>query len=507
MSDIGSFRSMDKYLSNMDQRRAWAVAFFLAMVNAADAVEIMSIGFILSSESFLEASVLDKSLLSSAVFLGMFVGGVLFGNISDIYGRRPLLLGCTAVNAASGVASALAPTFGLLVFFRFFGGLAIGGSIPIMFTLGAELFPMEIRGSLISFIGSFWMVGALFTAISAWIMLGTEHSDWRHYAGVCTIPAMLSTIMTYFFIPESPRYLLQKDKIVEASEVLSKYCGMDISSDSLKKTPARNSLVNYLTEPIEETESSEASSEKSDGTYCMDIQYIKYMFSPELKNTSLILFCTWFTLAFGSYGITTWITTLYTEVGISDEYLAAVIYTTANLPGNIITIFFIEKWGRKEFLFAGMIGSGISAFGFAFGTDSAGVVIFFSFLFNMFSVIAWNSLSCFTTELFPTHIRSSSQGLLSAVGRLGAVIAQIVFADLEHSPITILLATAVCMFIGATAVYQVDVDSSGKGLVEEGDMDRSTVDADADAFEAEMTCSVDEQEDRQNNKVFNPLSK
>ena len=46
MSDIGSFRSMDKYLSNMDQRRAWAVAFFLAMVNAADAVEIMSIGSI-----------------------------------------------------------------------------------------------------------------------------------------------------------------------------------------------------------------------------------------------------------------------------------------------------------------------------------------------------------------------------------------------------------------------------------------------------------------------------
>ena len=419
---------------------------------------------------------------------------------------RPLLLGCIAGNAASGIASALSPTFGLLVFFRFFGGLAIGGSIPIMFTLGAELFPMEIRGSLISFIGSFWMVGAMFTAVSAWIMLGGAHSSWRSYAGVCTIPAILSTIMTYFFIPESPRYLLQKNRISEASEVLSRYTGMSISSDRLQRTPARHSVNGVLTQatPMDESEGSESSEGKSGANFCM--QNMKFMFSPELKKTSIVLFITWFTLAFGSYGITTWITTLYTDVGISDEYLAAVIYTTANLPGNFITIFYIEKYDRKNFLFTGMLGSGIAAFGFAFGTDSASVVIFFSFLFNMFSVIAWNSLSCYTTELFPTHIRSSSQGLLSAVGRLGAVFAQIVNADLEHSPITLLLVTAVCMFSGAAAVSQMELSSSGKGLVEENNMQQEGEMRPGDIQHQDLMYESELMYKDEQNEIQNPIS-
>jgi len=56
----------------------------------------MSIGFILSSDSFLEASVLDKSLLTSAVFIGMFVGGIVFGRLSDYWGRRYVRDRCDA---------------------------------------------------------------------------------------------------------------------------------------------------------------------------------------------------------------------------------------------------------------------------------------------------------------------------------------------------------------------------------------------------------------------------
>jgi VNT family MFS transporter (synaptic vesicle glycoprotein 2) len=53
---------------------------------------------------------------------------------------------------------------------RYLIGLGIGGSVPIVFSLGAEFFPTEVRGRHLSVIASFWMVGALFTAGAAWVV-------------------------------------------------------------------------------------------------------------------------------------------------------------------------------------------------------------------------------------------------------------------------------------------------------------------------------------------------
>ncbi len=57
-----------------------------------------------------------------------------------------------------------------------------------------------------------------------------------------------------------------------------------------------------------------------------------------------------FTLSFGSYGISTWISTLFEDVGLTNAYAAAFIYALANLPGNAASILYIEKYGRRNML-------------------------------------------------------------------------------------------------------------------------------------------------------------
>lgn len=144
----------------------------------------------------------------------MFIGGIGCGLFSDIYGRRPCLLYSLAINTIAGVASAFAPNVKLLIVCRVIGGIGIGGSVPAVFSLGAEMFAPAVRGKLLSAIASFWMVGAIFVAGAAWIMLGKDSkgneilpgSNWRWFAGVCAVPAFTAFLLTLFILPESQRF-------------------------------------------------------------------------------------------------------------------------------------------------------------------------------------------------------------------------------------------------------------------------------------------------------------
>lgn len=94
--------------------------------------------------------------LSAAVFIGMLFGGLMCGLLSDRIGRRPCLQYSLLLNAVAGLASAAAPDIDWLITFRVIGGIGIGGSVPSVFTLGAELFPAEIRGKLLSVVAWYY---------------------------------------------------------------------------------------------------------------------------------------------------------------------------------------------------------------------------------------------------------------------------------------------------------------------------------------------------------------
>jgi MFS family permease len=142
---------LEKCIDSIPVETAWKLAIILALGNAADAIEILCIGFIMNE---LNTSTEEKEFLSAAVFLGMLVGGLLCGILSDKLGRKPCLMISLSLNAIAGIASALAPSVEVLIACRICGGLGIGGSVPSVFTLGAEIFPTAQRGRLLSVVAS-----------------------------------------------------------------------------------------------------------------------------------------------------------------------------------------------------------------------------------------------------------------------------------------------------------------------------------------------------------------
>lgn len=416
---------------------------------------------------YFKATNIDLSViefLSAAVFIGMLVGGLVCGYASDIFGRRLCLIISLLINMLAGLACSLAPSIDILIFFRVIGGLGIGGSVPVVFSLGAEIFPYLYRGVLLSLIASFWMIGAIFASLFAWVMLGNDASGqrflpsctWRSYAAVCAIPATLALILTYFFVPESPRYFLHRG---ERSNVLKSLAVLtngkfydDVSKDNDDNSDSRNNQ-----------------SMKAPDSQSSVFSALSLLFSPSLRTSTIVMLFIWFTLCFGSYGITTWIAVLFDDIGMSNPYFDSFLFALANLPGNVISLLFIEKLGRRRLLTWGMCLSAVAAIGFAVDTSNTAIVILCACLFNAFSVVGWNSLDCMSAELFPTCVRTSAMGLLAACGRLGAIAAQFVNGSLETNVSLLLLITGACMISGGIASWILPHDVSGQEVIEEVD--------------------------------------
>ena len=292
------------------------IVFSLAMGNAADAVEICSVGFILTE---IESTQREKQFLSSSIFMGMLVGGLVSGYLSDKIGRRTCLIVSLTLNAICGLFSSIVPDINWLIVLRILGGIGIGGSISIVFAVGAEVFPTLTRGKFLSIIASFWMVGAIFTSATAWIMLGSDYkgnkilpgSNWRWFAMVCAIPAIVASLLTYLCVPESPRYLIGKRQFLGASNSLNYLSNTKVNEYMLQNEGTHNSP-----EPIRST-----------------IQIFKQL-PFELKHSFLYLIIIWFMLSFGSYGISIWISLLFQDIGEKDVYGDSFIYALANLPGD-----------------------------------------------------------------------------------------------------------------------------------------------------------------------------
>ena len=158
--------------------------------NASDAVEILCISFLLpSAECDLELTPARKGWLSAILFVGMMIGGYVWGSLGDTLGRKTVLINAMVVNTVAGFLSSLSQDFYLFMLLRFLSGVGVGGSIPVVWTYYAEFQPSARRGAALSILASFWMIGNLTVAASAWLIIphdigwtdpaAFQYNSWR----------------------------------------------------------------------------------------------------------------------------------------------------------------------------------------------------------------------------------------------------------------------------------------------------------------------------------------
>ncbi|MEJ7841208.1 MAG: sugar porter family MFS transporter [Rubrobacter sp.] len=174
-------------------------------------------GAILFINKDLGLSPFMSGLVVSSLLVGAMVGAAFAGPIADATGRRKLVLVAAVVFALGAIGAALATSAGMLVLFRVVLGLAVGAASLIVPLYLAEVAPTEIRGAVASLNQLMIVTGILIAYIANSALAGAE--AWRWMIGLAVVPSAL-LFLGMLFMPETPRWLVSKDREEEAREVL-----------------------------------------------------------------------------------------------------------------------------------------------------------------------------------------------------------------------------------------------------------------------------------------------
>ncbi|XP_011605726.1 synaptic vesicle glycoprotein 2C [Takifugu rubripes] len=462
----------------------WILLAVCGWANASDAVEILCVSFLLpTARCDLHLSSSDMGLLTASIFLGMMVGGYVWGYLADRRGRRNILVVSLAINGVFGSLASLAPVFWLFLLLRFISGIGVGGSIPVVFSYFSEFMPRLRRGAMISALATFWMAGNILAAGLAWMVIPRtrlffslgplDFQSWRMFVALCSIPSLTSAVI-FIFMPESPRFLLEAAREKEAVRVFQAVFRINMWRK-------RKDLPDFHLHLSSKERAAPEESQGSPGGVLSNILKqgllpIKQIFTRPLKSRSIILLIIFFSISFGYYGLWMWFPELFKRVeeggspcanvsipahteNTSCYPVKTVVYkegfyvALSNLPGNIFTILLMDSTGGKILLSCSLVLSSLSIF-LIYVVQTRVQSLILSCVFSGVSVICWNSLDVLGTELYPTQLRSSALGFFTGVGRVAAVTANIVFGKLvdTNCAVPVLMVSALLLTGGLVAL-------------------------------------------------------
>ena len=162
---------------------------------------------------------LATEFLTAIVFVGCAFGSILFGWVSDRYGRRVTLLSAGILFCIAAFSAAAAPSINPLMISRFFAGMALGATLLVAPLYISEISPASRRGFLVTLNQLLIVFGTLVGMIVSFEIARHIPGSWRLMFFLGGLPAIALTIAVTW-IPESPRWLLQRGERERAEAVL-----------------------------------------------------------------------------------------------------------------------------------------------------------------------------------------------------------------------------------------------------------------------------------------------
>jgi len=206
----------------------WQLVFLCGVGYFAEITELVVVSFVAPSiQKQMSLSNFEYGLLGSSSFVGMAVGALFWGYVSDHYGRQISFSLTVWLTFFGGAFSALSPNYAILLFLRFTAAFGIGGMLPVDYTVFLEFLPKEERGSNIVMVDAIGVVPALtLSATIAWYFSGADQVQWRWVLAISSIPVGIMAVLRQH-VPESPRYHLARGDTGLAQDIVQHVADMN----------------------------------------------------------------------------------------------------------------------------------------------------------------------------------------------------------------------------------------------------------------------------------------
>ncbi|WP_406347502.1 MFS transporter [Streptomyces sp. NBC_00144] len=337
-------------------------------------------------------SILWSGLIGASALIGVFVGGAVFGAVTDRIGRKLMfMIDLIAIIVCSVLQFFVTNEIELFVL-RLLIGIAVGADYPIATSLVTEFAPKAWRAKLLGGLNAMWFVGATVAAFVGYVLLSSP-DGWKWMLASSAIPAAV-IVCARARIPESPRWLHSKGRTQEAVDVLRQTVAEHATLADLPEEEGAVPMRALLT-----------------GGYLKRVVFISVFWT-----------CTIVTL-FAIYAFGPQVLALFNLNGGDEANLGYGLINLFFLIGNVVALLLVDRLGRRPVLIGGFAVSALGLLYLAVEPDSGLWMVAFAFaVYAVFnggpSILEW----IYPNELFPTEVRATAVGLCTGISRIGSAI-------------------------------------------------------------------------------------
>ena len=354
-------------MTNINQY-GWKALIGSAVGYAMDGFDLLILGFMLSAISAdLNLTPAQSGSLVTWTLVGAVVGGIVFGALSDRYGRVRVLTWTIVLFAVFTGLCAIAQGYWDLLIYRTIAGIGLGGEFGIGMALAIEAWPAKHRAKAASYVALGWQVGVLAAALLTPVLL--PHIGWRGMFVVGIFPAFVAWYLRVRL--HEPEIFLQKQT--------------ELSTQKISKLESFKLLVK-----------DKATTKVSLGVVVLT----------SVQN-------------FGYYGIMIWMPNfLSKQLGFS--LTKSGLWTAVTVCGMMAGIWIFgrlaDKIGRKPSFLLFQLGAVISIITYSQLTDPTAMLVAGAFL-GMFVNGMMGGYGALMAEAYPTEARATAQNVLFNLGR------------------------------------------------------------------------------------------
>jgi putative MFS transporter len=365
--------------------------YILGMIGVALAVWAPQIGM----------SATWEGLIGASALVGIFLGSLVFGPITDRVGRQTMYVADLALFVVGSVLQLFVSEPWQLVVLRLVMGIAIGADYAIGAALLSEFLPRRQRGPLLASLNAVWTLGFVVAFVVGYLVRDLGDDSWRWMLASSAVPAVIVLCMR-LGTPESPRWLAAHGRHEEAREVLTTFFGPHVVLGPEPPSPQRARLAE--------------------------------LFSPRWRTRTAFASLFWFCQVLPFFALFTFAPTVLSALGLDDEFSGGLILNLFQLAGGVVGVVVMNRLARRGFVLWSFVVLAVSLLPLAVSAQPSAAVVIAAFAVFAFTVSAAGNLeTVYPSELFPTELRATGVGFAASMSRVGAAIGTFLLPlGLEH---------------------------------------------------------------------------
>lgn len=335
--------------------------------------------------------------IGSYALMGMLVGALVIGTLTDIVGRRKLVIACQAWFSLAMAFAAVAPSPEVLGVARFLAGLGLGGVMPTITALTLEYAPVAKKQFTYAVMYTGYSVGGVLAALVAIPLIPAF--GWRVMFGLGAVPLVFLTPLCLKLLPESVAFLRAKGRLAEA-EATAKRLGIAVAPEP---------------EPVEET-----------GAPRGRLAPVTQLFRRDYVAGTVLLWAAAFLGLLLVYGLSTWLPEIMRQSGypLGSALLVLTSLNVGAVAGTILAGRIGDRRGSKTVLIASFSAAAIAnvVLSVNLGLTVNMLAIAVAGFGSIGTAILMNA---YVASFYPVTSRAAAVGWSLGVGRLGAILGPI----------------------------------------------------------------------------------